>query len=86
MYTMLMVKQSNSEEVDWNDDGYGGYGDKSEVDNDSLDSSIKRSLKHIKNQIKSSELLMLKMMMIEVKAASLTTVVSLKHIFNRTTR
>jgi hypothetical protein len=34
---------------------------------------------HEKNQTKSSELLMLKMMMIEVKAASLTTVVSLKH-------
>ncbi len=70
---------SNFEEVEWNDDGDGGYGDNSEVENDSSDSSIKFSLKHIKkNQAKSSELLMLKMMMIEVKAASLTTVLSLK--------
>ncbi len=40
---------SNLEEVEWNDDGDGGYGDNSEVENDSSDSSIKLSLKHIKN-------------------------------------
>jgi hypothetical protein len=39
---------SNSEEVDWNNDGDGGYGDNSEVQNDSSDLSIKLSLKHIK--------------------------------------
>ena len=66
---------SNSEEVEWNDDGDGGYGDNSEVENDSSDSSGKLTWKHMKNkQTKSSELLMLKMMMIEV-----TTVVSLSH-------
>jgi hypothetical protein len=66
---------SNSEEVKLNDNGDGGYRDNSEIENDSSDSSVKFSLKHIK---KSSELLPVKMMMIEVKAASLTTVVSLK--------
>jgi hypothetical protein len=72
---------SNLKEVEWNDDGDGGYGDDSEVENDSSDSSLKLSLKHIKNnQTKKSELLPVKMMMIEVKAASLTTVVSLKHL------
>jgi hypothetical protein len=72
---------SNSEEVEWNDDGDGGYGDNLEVENDSSYSSVELSWKHIKkNQKKSSELLMLKMMMIEVKAASLTTVISLKHL------
>jgi hypothetical protein len=72
---------SNSEEFKWNDDGDGGYKDNSEVENDSSDSSVKLSWKHMKkNQTKSSELLMLKMMMIEVKAASLTTAVSLKHL------
>ncbi len=39
---------SNSEEVEWNDNGDGGYGDNSEVENDSSDSSVKFSLKHIK--------------------------------------
>jgi hypothetical protein len=39
---------SNSEEVEWNDDGDGGYGDISEVENDSSDSSVKLSWKHIK--------------------------------------
>jgi hypothetical protein len=66
---------SNSEEVKRNDDGDGGYGDNSEVENDSSDSSAKLTWKHMKkNQTKSSELLMLKMMMIEV-----TAVVSLNH-------
>jgi hypothetical protein len=63
-----------------NDDGDACYGYNSEVENDSSDSSVKLSLKHIKKQAKSSESLLLKMMMIEVKAASLTTVVSLKHL------
>jgi hypothetical protein len=64
---------SNSEEVEWNDDGDGGYRDNSEVENDSSDSSVKLTWKHMeKNQPKS--LLMLKMTMIEV-----TTVVSLNH-------
>ncbi len=66
---------SNSEEVKWNDDGDGGYGDNSEVENDSSDSSVKLTWKHMKKkQTKSSELLILKMMMIEVR-----TVVSLNH-------
>jgi hypothetical protein len=66
---------SNFEEVERNDDDDGGYGDNSEVENDSSDSSIKLTWKCMKeNQTKSSELLMLKMMMIEV-----TTVVSLNH-------
>jgi hypothetical protein len=39
---------SNSEEVKWNDDGDGGSTDYSEVENDSSDSSIKLSAKHIK--------------------------------------
>ena len=39
---------SNSKEVEWNDDGDGGYRDNSEVENDSSDSSIKLSLKLIK--------------------------------------
>jgi hypothetical protein len=70
---------SNSKEVEWNDYGDGGYGDNSEVENDSSDSSNKLSLKHIKrNQTKSLEFLLLKMMMIVVKAASLTPVISLK--------
>ncbi len=68
---------SNLLEVKLNDDGDGGYRDNYEVENDSSDSSVKLSLKHIK---KSSELLLLKMMMIEVKAASLTTVVFLKYL------
>ncbi len=70
---------SNSEEIKWNDDGDGGcFTDYSEVENDSSDSSIKLSAKHIKNQTRSSELLPVKMMMIEVKVVSQTTVVSLK--------
>ncbi len=72
---------SNSEEFEWNDNGDGGYKDNSEVGNNSSDSSVELSWKHMKkNQTKSSELLMFKMMMIEVKAPSLTTVVSLKHL------
>jgi hypothetical protein len=39
---------SNSKEVKWNDDGDGCYGDNSEVKNDSSDSFVKLSLKHIK--------------------------------------
>jgi hypothetical protein len=66
---------SNSEEVEWNDDGDGGYGDNSEVVKDSSDSSVKLTWRHMKkNQMRSSELLMLMMMIIEV-----TTVVSLNH-------
>ena len=72
---------SNSKEVELNDDGDGGYGDNSEVENNSSDSHVILSLKHIKkNQTKSLELLLLKMMMIVVKAASLTIVISLKHL------
>ncbi len=41
---------SNLKEVEWNDDGDGGYGDNSEVENDSSDSSIKLSLNYIKKQ------------------------------------
>jgi hypothetical protein len=40
---------SNLEEVEWNDDGDGGYVDNSEVENDSSDSSVKLSSNHIKN-------------------------------------
>jgi hypothetical protein len=72
---------SNSKEVKWNDDGDGGYGDNSEVENDSSDSSVKLSLKHIKTKSnKKFRIAAFKMMMIEVKAASLTTVISLKHL------
>jgi hypothetical protein len=39
---------SNSEEVEWNDDGDGGYRDNSEIENDSSDSSIKLTWKHMK--------------------------------------
>jgi hypothetical protein len=38
---------SNSEEVKWNDDGDGGSTDYSKVENDSSDSSVKLSTKHI---------------------------------------
>ncbi len=41
---------SNSEEVEWNDDGGGGSTDYSEVENDSSDLSVKLSAKHIKKQ------------------------------------
>jgi hypothetical protein len=41
---------SNSEEVEWNDDGGGGSTDYSEAENDSSDSSIKLSVKYIKNK------------------------------------
>jgi hypothetical protein len=72
---------SNSEEVKWEDDGIGGSTDYSEVENDSSDSSIKFSAKHIKRiQKRSSRLLLMKILMIEVKATSLTTAVSLKHL------
>ncbi len=71
---------SNLEEVVWNDDSDRGYGDNSEVENDSSDSSIKLSAKFTKNQTRSSKMLPLKMMMIEVKVASLTTVNSLKYL------
>ncbi len=68
------------QEVEWNDNGGGGSTDYSEVENDSSDSSLKLSTKHIKKSKKHSKLLLLKMLMIEVKVASLTTVVSLKHL------
>ncbi len=42
---------SNSEKVEWNDDGGGGSTDYSEVENDSADSSFKLSVKHIKKTI-----------------------------------
>jgi hypothetical protein len=38
---------SSLKEVEWNDDGDGCYDDNSEVENDSSDSSVKLSLKHI---------------------------------------
>ena len=41
---------SNCKEVEWNDDGDGGQGNYSEVENDSLDSSVRLSLKHIKKK------------------------------------
>jgi hypothetical protein len=44
---------SNYEEVEWNDDGDGGSTDYSGVENDSSDSSVKLSAKHIK--IKSNK-------------------------------
>jgi hypothetical protein len=44
---------SNSEEVEQNDDDDGGYGDNSEVENDSSDSSVKLTWKRVKkNQTK----------------------------------
>jgi hypothetical protein len=72
---------SNPEEVEWEDDGIGGSSYYSKVENDSTDSSIKLSAKHIKkNQKISSQLLLMKILMIEVKVVSLTTAVSLKHL------
>jgi hypothetical protein len=72
---------SKSKKVKWNDDSDCGFGDNSEVENESSDSSVKPSAKQIKkNQTRSLELLPLKLMMIEVKVASLTTVVSLKYL------
>ena len=41
-------QRSNSEKVEWTDDAGGGSTDYSEVENDSSDSSIKLSAKHIK--------------------------------------
>jgi hypothetical protein len=41
---------SNSEEVEWNNDGDGGSTDYSEVENDSSNSSVKLSAKHIKKK------------------------------------
>jgi hypothetical protein len=45
---MMKIKHQNLKEDEQNDDGDGGYGDNSEVKNDSLDSSVKLSLRHIK--------------------------------------
>jgi hypothetical protein len=56
---------SNSEEFKLNDDGGGGSTDANHIK---------------KNQTRSSELLPLKMMMIEVKVGSLTTVGFLKYL------
>jgi hypothetical protein len=41
---------SNSEEVEWNDDGDGGYKDNSEVENDSSDSSVELTWKLMKKK------------------------------------
>jgi hypothetical protein len=72
---------SKLKEVEWNDDSDCGYRDNSEVENEFSDLSVKPSVKHIKNnQTRSTQMLWLKMMMIEVKVASLTTVVSLKYL------
>jgi hypothetical protein len=71
---------SNSEEVKWEDDGIGCSSDYSEVKYDSSDSSVKLSMKHIKKiQKRSLQLLLMKILMIEVRATSLTAV-SLKHL------
>jgi hypothetical protein len=43
-------QMSNSEEVKQNYDGDGGYGDNLEVENDSSDSSVKLTWKHMKKQ------------------------------------
>jgi hypothetical protein len=45
-------QMSNSEEFKWNDDGNGGYEDNSEVENDSSDSSVELSWKHVKKSNK----------------------------------
>jgi hypothetical protein len=72
---------SKSKEVKWNDESDCGYGDSSEVENEFSDSSVKPSAKHIKkNQTRSTKMFWLKMMMIEVRVVSLTTVVSLKYL------
>jgi hypothetical protein len=55
---------SNSDEVEWEDDGIGDSTDYSEVENDSSDSSVKLSSKHIKKiQKRSSQLLLMKILM-----------------------
>jgi hypothetical protein len=75
---MIKIKRQTLKKIN---DGGGGSTDYSEVENDSSDLSVKLSVKHIKkNQTRSSELLPLKMVMIEVKVASLTTVISLKYL------
>ncbi len=60
---------SKLKEVKWNDDSDCGYGE-----------SVKPSAKHIKNQTRSTKMLWLMLMMIEVKVASLKTVVPLKYL------
>ncbi len=49
----MMNQASNSEEVEWNDDGGGGSTDYSEVEHDSSDSSLRLSAKII--NIKSNK-------------------------------
>jgi hypothetical protein len=71
---------SKLNEVKWNDDKDCGYRDNSDVENEFLDSSVKPGVKQKKNQTRSTKMLWLKKMMIEVKVASLTTVVSLKYL------
>jgi hypothetical protein len=72
---------SNPEEVELEDDGIGSSSDSSEVEYDSSDSSIKLSTKHFKKtQKRSSQFLLMKILMIKVKAKSLTTAVFLKHL------
>ncbi len=62
---------SSSEEVEREDDVIGGSTDYSEVENDSSDSSVKLGAKHIKKiQKRSSQLLLITILMIEVKAAN----------------
>ncbi len=67
-------QMSNSEEVEWNDDGDGGYGDNSEVENYFSDSSVKLTRKHMKKKSNKKFRIAVLKMMIEV-----TTVVSLNH-------
>jgi hypothetical protein len=72
---------SNPEEVKWEDAGIGGSSDSSEFEYDSSDSSVKLSAKHIKkNQKRSSQFLLMKILMIKVKAASLATAISLQRL------
>jgi hypothetical protein len=71
---------SKLKEVEWNDDGDGGYKIIQKwkmIPQIHLSNLVQNKSKQ--NQTKRLELLLLKKMMIVVKGASLTTVISLKH-------
>jgi hypothetical protein len=75
-------EDSNSEEVEFDNDGIGGSTDiqKLKMIPEVHPSNLAQNT--LKNQKRSSQLLLKKMLMIGVKAASLTTVISLKHLLS----
>ncbi len=71
----------NHEEVECEDYGIGGSSGSSEVNFEFSDSSVKQSAKHINEKSKrSQQFLLIKILIIKVKAKSLATAVSLKHL------